>query len=76
MRGQTDFDVSQAFTTSQLSKSHGKELFPTGQITDTPIAVVTINKSIEIVMGNELKQLSENGLATVHERPSGGMIPA
>jgi len=33
-----------------------------------------MNKSVEIVMGNELQQLSENGLPAVHRRSSRGMI--
>ena len=69
MCGETDFDVAETFTMSQLSKSHRQELFPTGQIPNTPIAVVAMHESIEIVMRNKLKQLSENGLSTVHRRP-------
>jgi hypothetical protein len=34
-----------------------------------------MNESIKIVVRNELKQLSENGLTTVHRRSSRGRIP-
>jgi hypothetical protein len=49
-------------------------LLPTGEIPDTPIAVVAMHKSIKIVVRNELKQLSENGLTAVHRRASRRMI--
>ncbi len=74
MCGEADFDVAKTFATSQLSKCHGQELLPTGKATDAPIPVVAMNKSIKIVVGNQLKQLSENGLPAVHRRSSRGMI--
>jgi hypothetical protein len=75
MRRKADFDVAETFTSSQLGESHGEELFPAGQSSYTPIAVVAMNKSIKIVVRNELKQLSENRLPAVHQNPSRGMIP-
>src|SRR6185369_17370902 len=48
--------------------------FPTRKIPDPPITVIAMNESIKVVVGNELKQLSENGLAAVHRGSSPGII--
>jgi hypothetical protein len=66
VRGKAHFDVAKALTSSQLSKCHREKLFPTRQTTYAPISVVPMNKSIEIVMRNELEDLSKNGLSLVH----------
>jgi hypothetical protein len=66
MRGQADFDIAETFTASQLGERHCQELLPTGQMSDTPVAVVAMDESIEIIMRNELEELSENGLSLVH----------
>src|SRR4026209_1577550 len=74
MGGEADFDVAKTFATSQLSKCHRQKLLPTGKAPDAPIPVIAMNKSIKLVVGNQLKQLSENGLPAVHRRSPRGMI--
>jgi hypothetical protein len=74
MRSKADLYIAQALTSCQLSECHCQKLFPTGKIPDTSIPAITINKSIEVVVRNDLKQLSENGLPTVHRRSSCRMV--
>src|SRR5215471_17843660 len=67
MRGQAHFDVAQTLTASQLGKRHCQELLPTGQMPDTPVAVVAMDESIKIVVRDQLEELSKNGLSTIHQ---------
>ena len=49
-------------TAGQLSKHHGNQLCPTAKLSNSLIAIVTINDLLELVARNDLKQMVENAV--------------
>ena len=63
---QTGFDVAQTFTPSQLCEGQHKELFVSGQFANAKVAVVTGDTLVELVFGEEVEELGEDGATFVH----------
>jgi hypothetical protein len=59
-------DISQAFAVGKLSKSHCKELIPTGEALDLLIAVVSRDAFSKLVGWNKVHQLSKNRFPGIH----------
>jgi hypothetical protein len=49
-----------------LGEGHGQELIPTGEGLDLAVAAVSPDATSELVDGNKIDDLSEDGLANVH----------
>jgi hypothetical protein len=64
---QTGFDVAQTFTPSQLRERQDKELFIGGQLADPEVAAVTGDTLVELVLGEEVQELGEDGATFVHK---------
>ncbi len=64
---QTGFDVAQAFAPGQLCKRQHEELFVGGQLADAEVAVVTGDTLVELVFGQAVQELGEDGATFVHE---------
>src|SRR5664279_271967 len=64
---QTGFDVAQTFAPGQLGKRQHKELFISGESADTAVAVVTGDTLVELVFGEEVEELGEDGATFVHK---------
>jgi len=64
---QTGFDVAQTFAPGQLCKRQHEELFVGGQLADAKVAVVTGNTLVELVFGQEVEELGEDGATFVHK---------
>jgi len=64
---QTGFDVAQTFAPSQLGKREHEELFVGGEFADAAVAVVTGDTLVELVFGQEVEELGEDGATFVHK---------
>ena len=64
---QTGFDVAQTFAPGQLRKSQHEELFIGGQFADAEVAVITGDTLVELVFGEEVEELGEDGATFVHK---------
>jgi hypothetical protein len=64
---QTGFDVAQTFAPGQLCKRQHEELFVGGQLADAEVAVVTGDTLVELVLGQEVEELGEDGATFVHK---------
>jgi len=64
---QTSFDVAQAFTPGQLREGQDEELFVGGEFADAVVAVVTGDTLVELVFGEEVEELGEDGATCVHK---------
>ena len=64
---QTGFDVAQTFAPGQLGERQHKELFVSGQLADTAVAVVTGDTLVELVLGEAVEELGEDGATFVHK---------
>src|ERR1017187_4159625 len=64
--GQAGFDVTQTFAPRQLGKRQHEELFVGGQLADAEVAVVTGDTLVELVFGEEVQELGEDGATFVH----------
>ena len=64
---QTGFDVAQTFTPGQLDESQHEELFVGGQFRVAEVAVVTGDTFVELVLGQEVEELGEDGTTFVHK---------
>ena len=64
---QTGFDVAQTFTPGQLDESQHEELFVGGQFRVAEVAVVTGDTFVELVLGQEVEELGEDGATFVHK---------
>src|SRR5262247_1632595 len=69
VRGQTYFNVAQTFAIGQLSEGHRQKLLPTGEPSNTLVAIVASHADVEIVVGNELQDLTEDSLFLAHASP-------
>lgn len=64
---QAGFDVAQTFAPGQLGKRQHEELFISGEFADAAVAVVTDNTLVELVFGEEVEELGEDGATFVHK---------
>ena len=64
---QTGFDVAETFAPGQLSESQHEELFVSGEFSDAEVAAVTGDTLVEIVFGQEVQELGEDGATFVHK---------
>ena len=64
---QTGFDVAQTFAPGQLGERQHEELFVSGQLADAEVAVVTGDTLVELVFGQEVEELGEDGATFVHK---------
>jgi hypothetical protein len=64
---QAGFDVAQAFAPGQLGESQHEELFVSGQLADAEVAVVAFDTLVELVFGEEVQELGEDGATFVHK---------
>src|SRR5207253_7038337 len=71
---QTDFDIAQPFTSSQLSKRHGQKLFPTGEPAHTAISVITTNATAKLLVIEERQDLGEYRCTLIHAQPPAGRL--
>ena len=63
---QTGFDVAQTFAPGQLGERQHEELFVGGQLADAEVAMVTGDTFVELVFGEEVEELGEDGATFVH----------
>src|ERR1039457_2204815 len=64
---QTGFDVAQTFAPRQLGERQHEELFVSGQLADAEVTVVTGDTLVELVFGQEVEELGEDGATFVHK---------
>jgi len=64
---QAGFDVAQTFAPGQLGKRQHEELFISGELADAAVAVVTGDTLVELVFGEEVEELGEDGATFVHK---------
>ena len=57
---QTDFDILQAISKSNLGECHGKKLVPAGEAADHAIAVITLDTAAELLRVDGVEDLREN----------------
>jgi hypothetical protein len=65
-RLQTDFDVAQTGSISQLSESHAEKLIEAGEPARAIIATILADAAIEISLRKEGHELGEHELSRVH----------
>ncbi len=64
---QAGFDVAQTFAPSQLGKRQHEELFISGEFADAAVAVVAGDTLVELVFGEEVEELGEDGATFIHK---------
>jgi hypothetical protein len=64
---QTGFDVAQAFAPRQLGEGRHEKLFVSGEFADTEVAVVTGDTLVELIFGQMVEELGEDGATFVHK---------
>src|ERR1039457_3417886 len=64
---QTGFDVAQTFAPGQLGERQHEELFVSGQLADAEVTVVTGDTLVELVFGQEVEELGEDGATFAHK---------
>ena len=64
---QAGFDVAQAFAPRQLRKGEHEELFVSGEFADAEVAAVAGDTLGELVLGQEVEELGEDGATFVHK---------
>ena len=65
--GQTGFNVAEAFAPGQLGEGQDEEVFVSGEFADAEVAVVTGDTLVELVLGEEIQKLGEDGATLVHK---------
>ena len=65
LRGQTYFDVAQAFAVRKLGKGHGEKLIPARERTHTLVATIASHATIEFVVRNKADELRKHGSTLV-----------
>src|ERR1035437_9266095 len=63
---QTGFDVAQTFTPGELGERQHEKLFVNGEFADAEVAGVTRDALVELVFGQPVEQLGEDGATFVH----------
>jgi hypothetical protein len=61
------FDVAQTFAPGQLGERQHEKLFVGGEFADAPVAVVTGDTFVELVFGEEVEELGQDGATFVHK---------
>jgi hypothetical protein len=74
LRGETDFDVAQAFAISKLGESHGEKLIPTRERAHTLVATIASYAAIEFVVRKKLHQLRKYSATFVQESSPSRLI--
>ena len=69
---ETGFNVTQTLTSRHLSVSQTEELIESGESLYPVLSSIPANAKIEVVPGEKLEQLPENGLAGIHGHPPKG----
>lgn len=64
---QAGFDVAQAFAPSELGKGQHEEVFVSWEFADAEVAVVTGDTLVELVFGEVVEELGEDGATFVHK---------
>jgi len=64
---QAGFDVAQTFAPRQLGERQHEELFISAEFADAAVAVVTGDTLVELVLGEEVEELGEDGATFVHK---------
>ena len=64
---QAGFDVAQTFAPGQLGKRQHEELFIGGEFADAAVALVTGDTLVELVFGEAVEELGEDGATFVHK---------
>ena len=64
---QTGFDVAQTFAPRQLGERQHEKLFISGQFADAEVAVVTSDTLVELIFGETVEELGEDGATFVHK---------
>ena len=70
---QTGFDVAQTFAPRQLGEGQHEKLFVGGEFANAAVAVVTGDTLVELVFGEEVEELGEDGATFVHKVNTAGM---
>ncbi len=65
-RAQASFDVAETLAKRQLGKSQTKELIPARKSTEFVTAAVALDALVELVRGQVIHQLGENGATGKH----------
>ena len=65
--GQTGFDVTETFAPSELGEREHEEVFVGRKFADEMIAVITSDTLVELVFGEEVQELGEDGATFVHK---------
>jgi len=60
------FDVAQTVTISELSESHAKKLIEARKVSQSSMALVTLDAHVEFVLGKEVEELGKDRSARVH----------
>ena len=60
-------DVAQTFAPGQLRERQHEKLFVSGKFADAAVAVVTGDTFVELVLGEEVQELGEDGATFVHK---------
>jgi hypothetical protein len=63
-------DVPEAFSIRKLGEGHAEKLIQTGKRYHLVVAVVTSYALAKLEQWNEVHDLSKNGSADVHDKPS------
>ena len=77
---QAGFDVSQPVSARELCEGHGEVLIPAGKVAYAMVSLISIDALVEFVTGDNLEQLSKNGLlghgAPRHVNDAGKCTPS
>jgi len=60
---QAGHDIPEALSETELAERQGQKLIPASQRAHSVVARVTLNTLLEVVPGNQVHQLGEDGLA-------------
>ena len=63
---QAGFDISEAFSVSELGKGHTEELIVAREFSDPVVALIPLNAFVELVSGQEIQDLRKNDSSSMH----------
>ena len=70
MRTKTNFYISQTLSVGELRERRSQELIPAGQSTNSSVATVALNATIELFVRYKLHDLGKHRSALFHLRSS------
>jgi len=70
---QTVLNITKAFPTSELSKTHYQEMLPASKFSYSIVALIMINALLELIFWHKLHQLCKDCLSCIHFRSNNGM---